>query len=67
MSIPTSCSTLRLPAGFRSLLEGLVLEVLRAQPTDVVLFAADYFQRLLLRQREDGSVDPMAWGAWLED
>ncbi|NXK14330.1 SP17 protein, partial [Herpetotheres cachinnans] len=51
MSIPTSSSTLRLPAGFRNLLEGLALEVLRAQPTDVVAFAAQHFQRLL-EQRE---------------
>ncbi|NXH18704.1 SP17 protein, partial [Bucco capensis] len=66
MSIPSSCSTLQLPAGFRSLLEGLALEVLREQPTDMVAFAADHFQKLL-QQREDGSVDPVARGAWLED
>uniref|UniRef100_A0A8C5TDH5 RIIa domain-containing protein n=1 Tax=Malurus cyaneus samueli TaxID=2593467 RepID=A0A8C5TDH5_9PASS len=39
------------PAGFRNLLEGLAREVLREQPTDIVAFAAEYFQRLL-EQRE---------------
>ncbi|NXG70509.1 SP17 protein, partial [Baryphthengus martii] len=66
MSIPSSCSTLRLPAGFRNLLEGLALEVLRAQPEDVVAFAAQHFQRLL-QEREDSSADPVAWGAQLEE
>ncbi|NXW57113.1 SP17 protein, partial [Eurystomus gularis] len=65
MSIPSSCGTLRLPGGFRNLLEGLALEVLRAQPTDVVAFAAQHFQTLL-QQRQDGSVDPVVWGAQLE-
>ncbi|KAM7083007.1 sperm surface protein Sp17 isoform X1 [Ciconia boyciana] len=66
MSIPSSRTTVRLPAGFRNLLEGLALEVLRAQPTDVVAFAAQHFQTLL-QQREAGSADPAAWGARLED
>ncbi|XP_042656614.1 sperm surface protein Sp17 isoform X1 [Tyto alba] len=67
MSTPFSNTTLGLPPGFRSLLEGLALEVLQAQPTDgVVPFAAQHFQTLL-EQRERGSVDPAAWGAWLED
>ncbi|NXL54479.1 SP17 protein, partial [Podilymbus podiceps] len=47
MSIPSSSRTLQLPAGFQNLLEGLALEVLRAQPTDVVAFAARHFQTLL--------------------
>ncbi|NXG66622.1 SP17 protein, partial [Hemiprocne comata] len=51
--MPTSfsSSSLRLPDGFQNLLEGLVQEVLRAQPTDVVAFAAQHFQALL-EQRE---------------
>ncbi|NXO56346.1 SP17 protein, partial [Aramus guarauna] len=61
-----SNTTLRLPAGFQNLLEGLALEVLRVQPTDVVTFAAQHFQNLL-EQREDTSADPAAWGARLED
>uniref|UniRef100_A0A8B9M0G5 RIIa domain-containing protein n=1 Tax=Accipiter nisus TaxID=211598 RepID=A0A8B9M0G5_9AVES len=51
MPIPSSSTTLRLPAGFKNLLEGLALEVLRAQPADVVAFAAQHFQKLL-EQRE---------------
>ena len=51
MSLPFSSIALRLPAGFQNLLEGLALEVLRAQPADVVAFAAQHFQTLL-EQRE---------------
>ncbi|NWR79225.1 SP17 protein, partial [Centropus unirufus] len=58
MSIPSACSTLRLPAGFQALLEGLALEVLRAQPTDVVAFAAQHFQALL--EQREGECPP-AW------
>ncbi|NWS64797.1 SP17 protein, partial [Chunga burmeisteri] len=50
MSNPSSSTTLRLPTGFQNLLEGLALEVLRAQPTDVVAFAAQHFQTLLERR-----------------
>ncbi|NWR62288.1 SP17 protein, partial [Bucorvus abyssinicus] len=50
MSVPSSCTMLRLPANFQNLLEGLVLEVLREQPADVVAFAAQHFQRLLERR-----------------
>ncbi|NXF93586.1 SP17 protein, partial [Eubucco bourcierii] len=66
MAIPSSCSTLRLPSGFPSLLEGLAREVLRAQPPDVVTFAAQHFQQLL-QQREDGSADPVTQGALMEE
>ncbi|XP_064029261.1 sperm surface protein Sp17 [Pogoniulus pusillus] len=66
MAIPSSCRTLRLPPGFLNLLEGLAREVIRAQPLDVVTFAAQHFQQLL-QQREDGSVDPVAQGALMED
>ncbi|NWR92354.1 SP17 protein, partial [Xiphorhynchus elegans] len=66
MSIPFSTTNVRVPAGFQNLLEGLAREVLREQPTDVVAFAAQYFQRLL-EQREAGALDPVAWGALLED
>ncbi|NWQ83653.1 SP17 protein, partial [Columbina picui] len=51
MSVPFSSTNVRLPDGFRNLLEGLVLEVLREQPMDVVGFAAQHFQTLL-EQRE---------------
>lgn len=42
---------LRVPAGFEHLLEGLTREVLRAQPSDIVRFAAEYFKERL-SQRE---------------
>ncbi|KFQ90535.1 hypothetical protein Y956_00053, partial [Nipponia nippon] len=46
---------------FRNLLEGLALEVLRAQPANVVAFAAQHFQRLLA-QREGEWPGPAAPG-----
>ncbi|XP_061224406.1 sperm surface protein Sp17 isoform X1 [Neopsephotus bourkii] len=66
MSIPFSSTTPRLPPGFRNLLEGLVKEVLRVQPPDIVGFAAQHFQTLL-EQREATSADPVVWGAQLEE
>ncbi|KAL9825843.1 sperm surface protein Sp17 [Geothlypis trichas] len=66
MSIAASNTSMRVPAGFRNLLEGLTREVLREQPTDVVAFAAQYFQKLL-ESREASDIDPVAWGAMLED
>ncbi|NXT12803.1 SP17 protein, partial [Prunella fulvescens] len=66
MSIAAANTSMRVPAGFRNLLEGLAREVLRQQPKDVVAFAAQYFQKLL-EQREAGGLDPVAWGAMLED
>ncbi|NXU31546.1 SP17 protein, partial [Thalassarche chlororhynchos] len=66
MSIPFSSTTLRLPTGLQNLLEGLALEGLRVQPTDVVAFAAQHFQKLL-EERGDSSADPAVWGARLED
>uniref|UniRef100_H0YR67 RIIa domain-containing protein n=1 Tax=Taeniopygia guttata TaxID=59729 RepID=H0YR67_TAEGU len=53
MSIAASNTSMRVPAGFRNLLEGLAREVLREQPTNVVEFAAQHFQKLL-EQREVG-------------
>lgn len=52
MSIASANTHMRVPAGFRNLLEGLAREVLREQPTDVVAFAAQYFQKLL--EQRDG-------------
>ncbi|NXH65895.1 SP17 protein, partial [Hydrobates tethys] len=66
MSVPSSSTTLWLPEGLQNQLEGLVLEVLQVQPTDVVAFAAQHFQTLL-EQREGNSGDPGACGAHLED
>ncbi|KAM6334558.1 sperm surface protein Sp17-like [Alca torda] len=66
MSTPFSNITLRLPDGFQNLLEGLAWEVLRAQPTDVVAFAAQHFQKLL-EQREGSSADLEAREARQQD
>ncbi|NWT73903.1 SP17 protein, partial [Prunella himalayana] len=66
MSIAAANTSMRVPAGFRNLLEGLAREVLRQQPKNIVAFAAQYFQKLL-EQREAGGLDPVAWGAMLED
>lgn len=42
--------SLRPPPGFEHILEGLAREVLREQPPDIIVFAADYFkQKLALR------------------
>ncbi|XP_041336451.1 sperm surface protein Sp17 isoform X1 [Pyrgilauda ruficollis] len=54
MSIAASNTSMRVPAGFRNLLEGLAREVLREQPTNVVAFAAQYFQKLLQQREERG-------------
>jgi hypothetical protein len=44
-------ATLNVPKGFRNLLECLTLEVLRAKPTNIPRFAAEYFkERLVSRQ-----------------
>lgn len=34
---------LTVPSGFRNLLEGLTVEILRSNPTDIYRFAAEYF------------------------
>ncbi|XP_025927498.1 sperm surface protein Sp17 [Apteryx rowi] len=61
MAVPFSNTHLRVPAGFRNLLEGLAREVLRAQPRDVVGFAAEHFRALLEeREREwPGCIPPL--------
>ena len=43
-------SSIQVPPGFEHLLEGLAREVLREQPQNIIVFAADYFrQKLSLR------------------
>ncbi|NXS97767.1 SP17 protein, partial [Jacana jacana] len=66
MSTPSTNVTLQLPEGFQTLLEGLVLAVLRTQPTDVVAFAAQHFEKLL-EQREGSSADPVTQRAQQQD
>jgi hypothetical protein len=50
MVIPFSNTKLRVPKGFQSLLVGLSTEVLRSQPKNIHLFAAEYFEKLLQRR-----------------
>jgi len=44
---PLSNAKQRIPKGFQSLLVGLTTEILRNQPKNIHLFAAEYFQTLL--------------------
>jgi hypothetical protein len=50
MVIPFSNTKLRVPKGFRSLLVGLSTEILRNQPRNIHVFAAEYFEKLLQRR-----------------
>ncbi|CAF97494.1 unnamed protein product [Tetraodon nigroviridis] len=61
-----SNTSLRIPRGFGTVLNGLVREVLRDQPEDIPKYAAHYFSSLL-KQREESGVDPAEWAATLED
>lgn len=54
MAVPFSNTTMRVPTGFASILEGLTREVLRDQPEDIPTFAAQYFTALL--QKREGNV-----------
>ncbi|ESO05951.1 hypothetical protein HELRODRAFT_63972 [Helobdella robusta] len=47
MAVPFSNTKIRVPQGFRNLLEGFTREVLRNQPDDIIIFGARYFQFLL--------------------
>lgn len=55
MATPMSNSKLRVPAGFQSLLVGLSIEVLRAQPKNILSFAADHFENLLHQRGKSNS------------
>lgn len=50
MSVKYAPSKLRVPEGFQNVLEGLAREVLREQPEDIILFAANYFKNQLALQ-----------------
>lgn len=41
---------LQIPKGFQSLLVGLSADILRHQPKDIHLFAAEYFEKLLQKR-----------------
>lgn len=47
---------LTVPSGFRNLLEGLTVEILRSNPADIYKFAAEYFDAKL-KERQ---------GLWVE-
>ena len=47
MSVSYAPAKLRVPPGFEYVLEGLTREILREQPQDIVVFAAEYFKKKL--------------------
>lgn len=47
MANPNANTQLHIPKGLQSLLVGLSMEVLRQQPSNILAFAADYFEKLL--------------------
>ena len=47
MSVSYAPTKLRVPPGFEYVLEGLAREVLREQPEDIIVFAAEYFKNKL--------------------
>lgn len=65
MAVQYAPTKLRVPAGFQNLLEGLAREVLREQPDDIVVFAAQYFKNQLVIREETG-VDNAKKGDQLE-
>ncbi|CAF0724612.1 unnamed protein product [Adineta steineri] len=50
MSVPFSNTKLRIPEGFQNLLIGLSTEILRNQPNNIPVFAAEYFEKLLQKR-----------------
>jgi len=48
---------LTVPSGFRNLLEGLTVEILRSNPADIYKFAAEYFDAKLKERQERGYDD----------
>ena len=54
MSVQYAPTKLRVPPGFQNLLEGLAREVLREQPDDIVVFAAQYFKNQLVIREGKG-------------
>ena len=51
MSVSYAAAKIRIPAGFEHILEGLVREVLREQPEDVIAFSAEYFNKKILLRK----------------
>ncbi|KAF6773219.1 hypothetical protein AHF37_06186 [Paragonimus kellicotti] len=67
MAVPFSNTTLRVPHGFPSLLEGLSREVLRHQPKDIYGFSEKFFAELLKKREETGVEDVAQLTARLND
>ncbi|XP_053362893.1 sperm surface protein Sp17 [Clarias gariepinus] len=65
MAVPFSNITLKVPHGFKNVLEGLAREVLRDQPENIPAFAAKYFTTLL-QKREESGLDPAKWVELME-
>ncbi|XP_042342882.1 sperm surface protein Sp17 [Plectropomus leopardus] len=62
MSVLFSNTHVRVPQGFRAIMEGLVREVLRDQPEDIPKYAAQYFDALFKQIQESG-MDTAEWAA----
>ena len=61
MSVSYAAAKMRIPGGFEHILEGLVREVLREQPEDVIAFSAEYFnKKILLRKGRAVCIHEMA-------
>ena len=52
MSVSYAPKKVCVPPGFENILEGLAKEVLRAQPENVIEFAAEYFRKKLELESE---------------
>ena len=63
MAVQYAPMKLRVPPGFQNLLEGLAREVLREQPEDIIVFAAQYFKNQL--QIRDGKLTLLLLSALL--
>ena len=56
MAVPFSNTKLRVPKGFRNLLEDFTRDVLRNQPDDIFIFGAKYFQQLISNRNGNESI-----------
>ena len=56
MSVSYAPKQVCVPPGFENILEGLAREILRAQPDNVIDFAAEYFKRKIELKNSELSV-----------
>lgn len=66
MAVPFSNTNIRAPKGFRNVIWVLAREVIRDGPEDIVQYAADFFEKLLVIRSETDH-DPAVQGAHVED